>query len=145
MNTPPSGLSQTRRPRWMLVDDDALNVSLLGRLLGSYCEAEIECFHDGHAALAAFTSAPDTFDFIITDLEMPGMDGLELCRRMQAISPLIRILLTTANIEITRADAARAGFCGLLRKPFPLGALLEAVGTAAVKPGEIQAACRATR
>lgn len=131
MPTPSPELNRTRRPHWMLVDDDALNLTLLAKLLQGCCEAEIECFDDGRAALAAFSSAPDTFDFIVTDLDMPGMDGLELCRRMLAVSPHVRILLATASGELTAEDAVRAGFCGLLHKPFLVGALLRA----AVAPG----------
>lgn len=147
---PLSGLNQTRRPRWMLVDDDILNVALLGRLLRQHCEAEIECFDNSREALTAFLSAPDRFDLIVTDLEMPGMDGLELCRQMRAISPPVKIVLATGSGLMTRESASQAGFCGLLRKPFPVEALLtvaEAAGRAATgrEPGRDQAECRATR
>lgn len=118
--------SPARRPRWMLVDDDILNVALLGKLLRDGGGVETDCFQSGRAALAALASAPDAFDFIVTDLDMPSMDGRELCRQMHAISPRLRILLATTNGDLTSEDAARAGFCGLLRKPFPLAALLRA-------------------
>ncbi|MEQ2008259.1 MAG: response regulator [Limisphaerales bacterium] len=127
MNTTLPELNRTRRPHWMLVDDDEGNLNLMGRLLRHYCEAEVECFHDSEAALAAFTSAPETFDLIVTDLQMPGMDGVELCRRVHAVSPPVKILLATGSGDITCEHATRAGFCGLLRKPFLIGALLGAL------------------
>ncbi len=113
-----------RRPRWMLVDDDILNLALLGKLLRDSTQAEIECFQSSRKALAALAAAPEAFDLVITDLDMPGLDGLELCRQMHALAPRLRILLTTASGDLTAEGAMRAGFCGLLRKPFLLGALL---------------------
>lgn len=114
----------------MLVDDDVLNLALLGKLLGHYCEAEIQCFQDGREALAAFVAAPESFDFVVTDLEMPGMNGLELCRQMRAVSPPVKILLTTGSGDMTGETAVQAGFCGLLRKPFMVDALLNALEAA---------------
>ncbi len=108
----------------MLVDDDILNLALLGKLLRDSEVAEIDCFQSGRAALATLAASPDAFDLIVTDLDMPGMDGMELCRRMLALSPRLRILLATASGDLTTEDATRAGFCGLLRKPFLPGALL---------------------
>lgn len=133
MNTTLPELNRTRRPHWMLVDDDEVNLSLMGRLLRHYCEAEVECFHDSAAALAAFTSAPESFDLIVTDLQMPGLDGVELCRRVHAVSPPAKVLLATGSGCFTWETAAHAGFCGLLRKPFLVGALLGAL-EAAGKP-----------
>lgn len=143
-------LTGPRRPRWMLVDDDVLNVALMGTLLRQYCGAEVECFHDGTEALAAFASAPDSFDLIITDLEMPGLGGLELCRRLHAMSPSMKILVATGSGDITTEVATRAGFCGLLRKPFSVDTLLGVLAAAgqagsAANAGEAQAACRASR
>lgn len=134
MNQASAELNKIRRPHWMLVDDDVINLTLMGKLLRQHCEAEIECFHDSRAALAAFESAPASFDLIITDLQMPGMDGVEFCRRIHAVSPPVKILLATGTGDITRADAARAGFCGLLRKPFLIGALLRALESSGVAP-----------
>ena len=130
MNTPLAELNRTRRPHWMLVDDDQMNLSLMGRLLRHYCEAEVECFRDSQDALAAFESAPDAFDLIVTDLQMPGMDGVELCRRMHSVSPPVKILLATGSGDVTVESATRAGFCGVLRKPFLVGALLGALEVA---------------
>lgn len=138
-------LTGPRRPRWMLVDDDMLNVALMGTLLRQYCGAEVECFHDGGEALAAFVSAPDSFDLIITDLAMPGIDGVELCRRMQAISPSVKILLATGSGDMTGEAAAQAGFCGLLRKPFLVDALVGALEAAGQTVEKAQVACRARR
>lgn len=130
MNAPLPELNRTHRPRWMLVDDDTPNLTLMGKLLRHYCDADVDCFPDSQAALAAFAAAPASFDLIVTDLEMPGMNGLELCRRVHAIAPPVKVLLATGNPEMSCDRARRAGFCGLLHKPFLVGALLGALEVA---------------
>ena len=58
--------------------------------------------------------APGAFDFVITDLEMPGLDGIELGRQLRAFSPTTKILLATGSGILTATEAVERGFCGLL-------------------------------
>ncbi|HWD20425.1 MAG TPA: response regulator [Verrucomicrobiae bacterium] len=117
------------RPRWMIVDDnDDILVSM--RMAATRLSvAEIECFSSGRAALAAFTSAPHAYELVITDFDMPGMNGLELCQSLRALSPAVKVVVATGSGEFTDASAARGGFCAVLRKPFPPAALEEAIAT----------------
>jgi CheY-like chemotaxis protein len=122
---------QSSRARWMVVDDNDGILSLMRAVLAQLCDAPIEYFHDAPSALAAFRAAPDRFQFVITDLEMPGMNGIELCHELHALAPALKIVLSTGSRAITPAEAKRDGFCALLDKPFPFAALrstLEAVG-----------------
>jgi CheY-like chemotaxis protein len=86
--------------RWMLVDDNP----------------EI---------LTMFSAEPGRYDLVITDFEMPGMDGVELCRRLQAISPGQKIFLATGSGFFSETAAGHYGFSALLNKPFPLMILQE--------------------
>jgi CheY-like chemotaxis protein len=70
---------------------------------------------------------PEEFELVITDFEMPLMSGLELCRRLIAISPAAKILLATGSGIISEEAAGHEGFCGLLHKPFPFEALQRAL------------------
>lgn len=57
-------------------------------------------------------------DFIILDVNMPGIDGLEAARRLRVMMPSVRITLLTANIqEPVRLQAAEIGV-GFMNKPF---------------------------
>jgi len=130
MNAPLPELNRTHRPHWMLVDDDQRNLTLMSKLMAHYCDAQVDCYHDSAAALSAFAAAPDAFDLIVTDLQMPGMNGVELCRRIHAVSPPTRVLLATGQSDVTCEAAARAGFLGVLHKPYLVGALLGALEAA---------------
>lgn len=123
----------TETSHWMLVDDNSEILSLLAALAGSLTDAEVECFNSPQSALSAFAAAPEKYAVVITDYEMPGMDGVELCRRMLAISPAQKIFLATGSGFFTEAAARHAGFSGLLNKPFPLEALRAALAGAGVE------------
>ncbi len=116
----------------MVVDDNPDVLSLFPGLLALFSDAEIECFQSPQAAAAAFKARPGAFDFVITDLEMPGLDGIGLGRQLRARSPTIKILLATGSGILTGAEAVERGFCGLLRKPFPSAALRNALEFAGV-------------
>ena len=84
---------------------------------------QVEVCADAHAALRRAQAAPP-YDLIITDYELPGMDGLELVRRVRALASYARtpiIMLTGSPIA---AAAARAGVSAFLRKPEDIGRLL---------------------
>jgi CheY-like chemotaxis protein len=67
---------------------------------------------------------------------MPDMSGIELCRRLRALSPSLKILLSTGSDILSDDEAVQKGFCGLLRKPFPLAALQNALEPATLKYSE---------
>jgi CheY-like chemotaxis protein len=114
----------------MIVDDNKDFLSLIRGIIAEFADADVQCFHSPQAALVAFAFAPKAFDFVITDLEMPGMSGLELGARLRKLSPSLKILLATGSEILTAGEAAQKGFCGLLRKPFPFAALQRALAAA---------------
>lgn len=109
--------------RWMLVDDNKDILLMLSAVLENLTSAKIECYNSPQSALRAFIQSPDSYELIITDYEMPGMDGVELCRRLHSISPAQKIFLATGSGFFTDTAARRAGFSALLNKPFPLSDL----------------------
>jgi CheY-like chemotaxis protein len=121
------------RARWMIVDDDQDILSLIRDIVARFSDVDIECFNSPKDALTAFQAEPEAFEFVITDLEMPGMSGVELCRRLRGLSPSLKILLSTGSEMMSDEEAAQKGFCGLLRKPFPFAALQHALEPATLK------------
>jgi DNA-binding NtrC family response regulator len=119
--------------RWMLVDDNADILFTLSVLIRSLTGATIECYQAPETALAAFAAAPGHYELVITDFEMPGLNGVELCRRMHAISPAQKTFLVTGNGSLTAAFARAAGFSALLKKPVLLTALEAALAEAGLK------------
>ncbi len=111
------------KTRWMVVDDNTEMLVFFSDLAEHLAGAEAVCFDSPHAALAAFAEAPEQFQCVITDLEMPGMDGIQLGQRLHAISPSLKVLLVTGKRILTEAEARAHGFCGLIHKPFPLATM----------------------
>ena len=109
--------------RWMLVDDDEDILLMLSAALENLTSAAIERYNSPQSALAAFIQSPDSYELVITDFEMPGMDGVELCRRLHSLAPSQKVFLATGSGGFTEAAARHAGFSALLNKPFPLTGL----------------------
>jgi two-component system response regulator FlrC len=83
---------------------------------------------------------PGAFDAVVTDLRMPGMDGLQLTARLKAIDPAIPVLLITAfgSLESAR-EAMRLGAFDFLSKPFSPEELTTALNKALKAEGHLKA------
>ena len=109
----------------LLVEDDrALREALADTLmLGGYDFREADC---AEAALVALGEEP--FGMMISDVNMPGMDGHQLLALVRTRYPQLPVLLMTAYGAVERAvDAIRQGAADYLVKPFEPRALLELV------------------
>lgn len=105
----------------LLVDDDAGILNAMKANLVSF-GYEVMFTKKAHQALQIIhgsTGHSDFVDLLITDLRMPGMDGLELIRSARRNNPTLQALLMTAygNDEI-RETVKALGSCGYLEKPF---------------------------
>jgi len=99
----------------LVVDDSAMERDLAGRLLKSLGDAHVVYAADGAEALAAIPAAEP--DLVVTDLQMPGMGGLELTTKLRASHPEIPVVLTTAfGSEETAAEALRRGAASYVPK-----------------------------
>jgi two-component system KDP operon response regulator KdpE len=83
---------------------------------------------DGYEALQMMRSWPP--DLLITDLRMPKMDGLELCRQVRATSQIPIIVLSVRGEERTKVEALDAGADDYVTKPFSTKELLARVRAA---------------
>jgi DNA-binding response OmpR family regulator len=111
----------------LIVDDEPKVAFFLGRALEhSNRDYRVSITHSGEQALKMFNDRP--IDLLVTDLRMPGINGLELIRQMQASSPHMRTILITAygDGEI-EAGARRLKVDRYIHKPFPITDLLSAV------------------
>ena len=85
-------------------------------------------FTDSKKALTEFLNAPDSFDAVVTDQVMPGMDGIDLANRILEVRPNTSIFLCTGYSEkITAQSAANAGFSGFFLKPVSMTDLSKAL------------------
>ena len=80
------------------------------------------------SALAALRQK--TFDLVVTDLQMPDMDGLQLLTAVQKHFPKVPVILMSGSPGASRAQALAAGAVAFLQKPFAFNDLLVLVARA---------------
>ncbi len=111
-----------------IVDDDASLRRSLRNLLISV-GFRVATFESAEAFLE--TADRESTGCLVLDLQMPGMDGLELLRHLAAMDWRIPIIILTAHDnEETHQRSLQAGAVAFLEKPFQSAALLDAVRTA---------------
>jgi two-component system, OmpR family, KDP operon response regulator KdpE len=104
----------------LLVDDEAQIARVLRRGLAAQ-GYDVLTASDGEEALLLFNQWPP--HLVVTDLSMPDMGGLELCRRIRAVSPVPIIVLSVKGEERTKVEALDAGADDYVTKPFGMDEL----------------------
>jgi DNA-binding response OmpR family regulator len=97
------------------VDDDPTVADVVGRYLMRDGHT-VERVHDGQEALLRIAEQPP--DLVILDLMLPGMDGLEVCRRLRAQWPIPVVMLTALGDEADRLIGFETGADDYVTKPF---------------------------
>ena len=120
--TEPSGKGITRV---LLAEDNEINLEIMKNQLASL-RFTVVTAANGLEALSRYQAM--NFDLVLTDIEMPGMDGFKLAeaiRRMgkegRTVPPILAI--TASEFELTEASAKSSGFDGYMLKPLDLGVL----------------------
>ena len=107
--------------RILVVDDEPQITRVLRRSLQTH-GYDVRTAADGEAALDVLHDW--TPDLVVTDLSMPGMDGIELCRRIRATAQLPIIVLSVKGEEQSKVKALDAGADDYVTKPFGMDELL---------------------
>lgn len=111
----------------LLVDDDAGVRDVIRAMLTRHDYHPIMAA-DGREALALFARLSNQIAVVLTDLSMPGIDGLTLIRAIRKIKPTVKIIIATGHAGDGRGDEVLAlGVNASLKKPFTRQALLRAI------------------
>lgn len=110
--------------RILVVDDEPQIARVMRRILSAQ-RYEVRVAADGEAALELFHDWPP--DLVITDLQMPNVDGMELCRRLRAVAATPIIVLSVKNDDRAKVAALDAGADDYITKPFSADELLARV------------------
>ena len=114
----------TERSRILVVDDETQITRVLKTALSSQ-GYEVKTAMDGESG---FNAAMDWLpDLVITDLAMPGMSGVELCRAVRERSPVPIVVLSVRGEEKSKVEALDAGADDYVTKPFSVNELLARV------------------
>jgi two-component system KDP operon response regulator KdpE len=109
------------KSRILVVDDEKQITRVLNRSLTTQ-GYDVHVAADGDAALQTFGDWHA--DLVITDLAMPNMSGIELCRKLRAISDVPIIVLSVRGEERTKVEALDAGADDYVTKPFGMDELV---------------------
>ena len=101
--------------RVLVVEDEEMVAEVVGRYLRRDGYA-VEVVHDGVAALGAF--AREEPDLVVLDIMLPGIDGLDVCRRIRERAATPIILLTALDREVDKVNGLLLGADDYVTKPF---------------------------
>jgi two-component system response regulator RegX3 len=110
--------------RILVVDDEPAIVDAVSYALRSE-GFDVESRHDGEGALEA--ALQNGFDLMILDLRLPGLSGIEVCRRLRAASQIPILILSARDAEVDRVLGLEAGADDYVTKPFSLAELVSRV------------------
>ncbi|MGH9820001.1 MAG: response regulator transcription factor, partial [Pyrinomonadaceae bacterium] len=114
----------SERRKVLVVDDESQITRVLRHSLAAH-KYDVRTAADGLSALDTFRDWHP--DLIITDLQMPEMDGIEFCREIRKLSTLPIIVLSVRGEERTKIEALDAGADDYVTKPFSIDELLARV------------------
>ena len=109
----------------LYVEDNPSNRELMTQLLSTQPSITLQTAADGLQGLALLKASPP--DLAILDIDLPGMDGLSLCRRVRSDPVLARLPLMALTAQAMQGDLQRmqaAGFDAVVTKPLDVGLLL---------------------
>jgi len=107
----------------LVVDDEATIRDLIGKGLSQIGGYSVEVAQNGVEAIEKIEK--DVFDLVLTDLKMPGMDGIELLKTIKGTRPEVLVILMTAYGTIeTAVEAMKIGANDYITKPIDLNELL---------------------
>src|SRR6478735_10486235 len=120
------------KSRVLVVDDEPQITRVLRTVLTSQ-GYQVRTAAEGESAMTNFTEWRP--ELVITDLYMPHMDGVELCRRIRAVSNVPIIVLSVKGEERTKVEALDSGADDYVTKPFGIDELLARVRAALRRSG----------
>jgi len=103
--------------RILIVDDEKDMLALLRRMISEERDYEVAIENDPRRALERFRAQP--VELVMTDLKMPGMDGIALLEAVKALQPKTAVIVLTAHATIeTAVEATQKGAFDYITKPF---------------------------
>ena len=114
--------------RVLLVDDEVEFLEALAERL-KIRGLEVECARSGREALKIIDE--NTFDAVVLDLSMPGLDGIETLRRLRTLRPELQVMILSGRATVqTAVEATRLGATDIFEKPTDVETLVQRIRAA---------------
>lgn len=114
----------------LVIDDEEMIIKISEMMLKKLGYKVLKALN-GHEGLQLFETNKSDIDLIISDLEMPKMNGKEVLDKLREIDPQIKVMLSSgALIDSDERSVINEGFNGFLKKPFSMSTLSEKMSKA---------------
>jgi len=114
----------------IMVIDDEVDILRLVRLALERWGYLVEAFNNPLNALEHFKNNPASYSLILSDIRMPGLDGIQLAKEMLKVHPIVRIMIMTAFPEMDKKVSDNISMVAkddIVHKPFKENQICEAV------------------
>ena len=111
----------------LVVDDNPAILNLVARLVRSVASLSVRCFESPVAALRAFGDSSQHCRMVISDFDMPGMNGADLLREMARRRPELPMVLFSGSAEEEIVSSKLPSQCQFLSKPGGIKKLIEMI------------------
>jgi two-component system cell cycle sensor histidine kinase/response regulator CckA len=112
---------------FLLIDDEPLVTDICEMMLMNLGHEVLKAY-SGSEGLELYEANRNRIDLIISDFNMPGMNGQEVVDKLRIIDHGVKVLLSSGGLSVTHEeDAIDRGFNGFLQKPYSLDALADKI------------------
>ena len=109
----------------LVIDDEELLIKICEMMLKRLGHKVFKA-HSGSEGLKIFETNRNQIDLIISDMNMPEMDGQEVIAKLRKIDRNVKVLLSSgALLDSDEKEVIKRGFIGLLKKPYKINSLSE--------------------
>ena len=109
----------------LIIDDEEIVINICEMMLKRFGHKVLKAYN-GYEGLQLFKANKFKIDLIISDLNMPVMDGQELMAELRRIDPYVKVILSSGDLaEKLEKVAINRGFSGFIRKPYHMSTLCE--------------------
>ena len=124
--TEPGELSANGKT-FLLIDDEPMVTDICEMMLINLGHEVLKAY-SGSEGLELYEANRNRIDLIISDFNMPGMNGQEVVDKLRIIDHGVKVLLSSGGLSVTHEeDAIDRGFNGFLQKPYSLDALSDKI------------------
>jgi CheY-like chemotaxis protein len=122
-----SGESSANGKTFLLIDDEPMVTDICEMMLKNLGYEVLKAY-SGSEGLELYEANRNRIDLIISDFNMPGMNGQEVVDKLRVIDHSVKVLLSSGGLSVTHEeDAIGRGFNGFLQKPYSLDALSDKI------------------
>ena len=122
-----AGFFPSKNKTILLIDDEPLVTDICEMMLKSLGHCVLKA-HSGSEGLEVFMANKDKIDLIISDFNMPGMNGQEVVDALRIMGHTVKVLLSSGGLSAAEAEQVlTSGFSGYLKKPYSMATLSDKI------------------